>query len=91
MAALCSCRVPLGRGEGAQEIARRGARTMRARSLSGTRMCLSADLRSVLALVAGQGSGDRGREGAFLFGYFLLGKQEKVTRSQGCERNNTRT
>jgi len=29
---------------------------------------------------------DRGLEGALLFGDFLLGKQEKVTRSQGCER-----
>ena len=27
--------------------------------------------------------GDRGREGALLFGYFLLGKQEKVTARQG--------
>jgi len=30
---------------------------------------------------------DRGLEGALLFGDFLLGKQEKVTRSQGCEWN----
>jgi hypothetical protein len=29
--------------------------------------------------------GDRALEGALLFGYFLLGKQEKVTRSR-CER-----
>jgi len=31
--------------------------------------------------------GDRGRGGALLFGYFLLGKQEKVTRAHGCARN----
>ena len=27
---------------------------------------------------------DRALGGALLFGYFLLGKQEKVTRAQGC-------
>jgi len=32
------------------------------------------------------GAGDRGTEGALLFGYFLLGKQEKVTRSPAGER-----
>jgi hypothetical protein len=47
---------------------------------------LSANLRSVLAQSRGHGCPrDRGREGALLFGYFLLGKQEKVTPSQGCE------
>ena len=28
--------------------------------------------------------GGRGTRAALLFGYFLLGKQEKVTRAQGC-------
>src|SRR5690348_12354901 len=32
---------------------------------------------------AGLTPGDRGRVGALLFGYFLLGKQEKVTRPPG--------
>ena len=30
---------------------------------------------------------ERVAEGAVFFGYFLLGKQKKVTRSHGCERN----
>ena len=53
---------------------------------------LSANLRSVLAQFAGQGCpANRGREGALLFGYFLLGKQEKVTGRQGWRTNHTRT
>ena len=47
---------------------------------------LSANLGSALA-PAGQDARRAPPWGAFLFGYFLLGKQEKVTRSQGCERN----
>ena len=35
----------------------------------------------------GRMPGGRRCWGALLFGYFLLGKQEKVTRSQGCEWN----
>src|SRR5438874_2073958 len=34
---------------------------------------------------------DRGREGAFFFGYFLLGKQKKVTGDQGGSTKRTRT
>ena len=51
----------------------------------------SANLRSALAQSPGTMPGDRGRGGALLFGYFLLGKQEKVTRAHGCARNTTRT
>jgi hypothetical protein len=35
--------------------------------------------------------GDRDREGAFFFGYFLLGKQKKVTGGHGWPTNHTWT
>ena len=47
-AALCSSRAPLGRGEQAQEIARRGARMMRARPISAQGRAVSGP-RSLLA------------------------------------------
>ena len=77
-----SYRVPLGRGEVAQDKARRGARTMRARSLSAHGRAVSEPPQRP-RVGAGLTPGDRGRVGALLFGYFLLGKQEKVTRSPG--------
>jgi len=55
---------------------------MPARSLPAQGRAVS-EPRSVLTLVAGQEPGDRGRGGALLLGYFLLGKQEKVTRPPG--------
>jgi len=54
---------------------------MPARSLPAHGRAVS-EPRSVLTSVAGQEPGDRDRGGALLLGYFLLGKQEKVTRSQ---------
>ena len=84
-AALCSSRAPLGRGEQAQEIAARsaGARRMRARPMSVHGRTVSGP-RSLLAKSRGHGCPrDRGREGAFFFGYFLLGKQKKVTGRHG--------
>jgi hypothetical protein len=42
----------------------------------------SANPRSELAKSPGRKSGDRGREGALSLGYFYLGKQREVTRSQ---------
>ena len=60
---------------------------MRARSLSAQGRAVSEPPERPRE-VAGQEPGDRGREGALLFGYFLLGKQEKVTPSQGCEGNS---
>ena len=55
---------PLGRGEDAEEKARRGARTMRARSLSGHGWPVSEPPERPRE-VAGQEPGDRGREGVF--------------------------
>jgi len=45
--------------------------------------CAVSEPRSALTSVAGQEPGDRDRGGALLLGYFLLGKQEKVTRPPG--------
>ena len=78
--------VPLGRGEGAKEKARRVAGRMPASSLSA-HGCAVSEPPQRPRDVAGLEPGDRGRGGALLFGYFLLGKQEKVTRAQGCARN----
>ena len=79
-AALCSSRAPLGRGEQAQEIARRGTRRMRVRPISA-QGCAVSGPRSLLAESRGQGCPrDRGREGVLFFGDFLLDKQKKVTR-----------
>src|SRR6185312_9285602 len=92
-AALCSSRAPLGRGEQAQEIAARsaGARRMRARS-TRAHGCAPGEPRSLLAKSQGHGCPcDRGREGALFFGYFLLGKQKKVTGDQGWSTKNTGT
>ena len=75
---------PLGRGEGAEEKARRGARTMRARSLSGQGRPVSEPPERPRE-VAGQEARRPRPRGCVLFGYFLLHKQEKVTPSQGCE------
>ena len=64
--------------------ARRVARRMRASLSSGHGWPVDKP-RSTIAKSLGHGCpNDRGREGALLFGYFLLGKQEKVTRAQGC-------
>jgi hypothetical protein len=83
-AALCSSGFPLGRGEQVEEIAARsaGARRMRVRPISA-HGCAVSGPRSLLAKFAGHGCpANRGREGAFFFGYFLLGKQKKVTGRQ---------
>ena len=62
---LRSSRAPLGRGEDAQEKARRGARTD-ARAFAAGQDDLSANLRSGLAKSIGHGCPiDRGREGVF--------------------------
>jgi len=55
---------------------------MRASSLSGQGWPVSEPperTRAVGGFIA-----DRALGGALLFGYFLLGKQEKVTGAQGC-------
>ena len=92
-AALCSSGSPLGRGEQAQEIAARsaGARRMRARPISA-QGCAVSGPRSLLAESQGHGCPcDRGREGALFLGYFLLGKQKKVTGGHGWPPYHTRT
>ena len=63
-----------------EEKAHRGARTMRARSVSAQGRAVSEPPERPRG-VAGQESGDREREGAFSLGYFSLGKQREVTRS----------
>ena len=68
-----------------------GARRMRARS-TRAQGCAPGEPRSLLAQSRGQGCPrDRGREGAFFFGYFLLGKQKKVTGGHGWPTKHTRT
>jgi hypothetical protein len=80
---VCFCfsslasRVPLGRGEGAEEKARRGARTTRARSLAGQGWPVSEPPKRPRA-VAGF-TGDRGRVGRLSLVTFS-GETEKVTR-----------
>ena len=72
---------PLGRGEQAEEkvaTARPAGCAARSTSVHGRAV---GEPRSLLAQSPGRMPGDRGREGVFLFGYFLLGKQEKVTRA----------
>src|SRR5437868_7971185 len=79
-------RVPLGRGEQAKDQPRAphaGARRD-ARAFAQGTGCALSEPRSLLAKSRGHGCPrDRGREGAFFFGYFLLGKQKKVTRPPG--------
>ena len=55
---------------------------MPARSLPAHGRAVS-EPRSVLTKSPGTMPGDRDRGGALLLGYFLLGKQEKVTRPPG--------
>src|SRR5215472_17541475 len=56
---------------------------MRARSLCA-HGCALSEPPEPLAKFAGHGCpANRGREGVFFFGYFLLGKQKKVTRPPG--------
>ena len=82
-AALCSSRAPLGRGEQAKEKPEGARAWMRARLRRAHGRALSKP-RSLLAKSRGHGCPrDRGREGALFFGYFLLGKQKKVTGDQG--------
>jgi hypothetical protein len=93
-AALCFCaqeRAALPPGpRAARRVgggkARRGARRKRARSLPVHGRTLN-EPRSPLAQSAGTMPADRAARGALLFGYFLLGKQEKVTGPQGCGTN----
>ena len=54
---------------------------MRARSLSAHGRAVSEPPERPRGVTRARCPRDRGREGALLFGYFLLGKQEKVTRS----------
>ncbi len=93
-AALCSSGFPLGRGEQAQEIAacpaRGRAQDARASDL-GTGMCRERTPEPARVVCRAWMPGDRGREGAFFFGYFLLDEQEKVTRPPGWRTNRTRT
>ena len=57
-----------------------------------TRMCSRRSPPSLLAEFAGHGCpANRDREGAFFFGYFLLGKQKKVTGDHGWPTKHTRT
>jgi len=84
-AALCFTRAPLCRGEGAQEKPEGWP------AGCGPVRCRHRDVPSANPVAPSRsrrlGAGDRGTEGALLFGYFLLGKQEKVTRSPAGERN----
>ena len=57
-------RVPFGRGEVAEDKAQRGARTMRARSLSAHGRAVSEPPERPRE-IAGLTPGDRGREGVF--------------------------
>ena len=82
-------RGPLGGGERAEEKPEGAARWIAPSSLSGQGWPVS-EPRSRLAQSPGTMPGDRALEGALLFGYFLLGKQEKVTRSR-CERKLSTT
>ena len=74
-------RGPLGGGERAEEKPEGAARWIAPSSLSA-QGCAVSEPRSPLAKSPGRMPGDRRRGGALLFGYFLLGKQEKVTRSR---------
>jgi hypothetical protein len=75
-------RVPLGRGEGAKEIAAQrwpaGGRPVRCQATDG----LSANLRSALAKSRDRRSRDRGREGALLL-VTSPGQAREVTRPPG--------
>src|SRR6476646_2896203 len=54
--------------------------------------CAPGEALRVLAKFAGQGCpANRGREGALFLGYFLLGKQKKVTGDHGWSTKHTRT
>ena len=68
------------------EKARRGGARDRADSVVSARMRCRRNPAAACG-PAGQEPGGRSVRGALLFGYFLLGKQEKVTRLQGCRRN----
>ena len=72
-AALCSSPGPSRPRQVREGKARRVARRMRASSLPVQGRTVS-EPRSALAESPGRTPGDRGREGALLFGYFLLGK-----------------
>ena len=85
-AALCSSRAPLGRGEQVEEKAACTARgrAQDARAFDESTGRAPGEPRSLLAKSRGHGCPrDRDREGALFFGYFLLGKQKKVTGDQG--------
>ena len=79
---------PLGRGEGAEEKARQGGPQDAGQFAVGPWM---ARQRTSVAHSRSRPSADRALGGALLFGYFLLGKQEKVTRSPGWRVENTGT
>ena len=77
---------PLSRGERAEEKARRGARTMRARFPAHTDV-RSENLRSPLANPEDMDVRRARIRGALSFGYFSLCTQRKVTRPQDGGRN----
>ena len=90
--ALRSSRAPLGRGEQAEDLVARSAIAGRrpATLLLYTDVLSAKPAACSRSLPAGMPA-NRGREGALFFGYFLLGKQKKVTGDQGWSTKNTRT
>ena len=84
-AALGSSRVPSRpRRAGGGIVARSAVAGRRPASSTRVHGRTPGEPRSLLAQFAGHGCpANRGREGAFFFGYFLLGKQKKVTRPPG--------
>jgi hypothetical protein len=75
---------PRRAGGGSAACFRTRARAWRRARSRRAQGCALSEPRSLLAKSRGQGCPrDRGREGAFFFGYFLLGKQKKVTRPPG--------
>ena len=95
---LRSTGVPLGRGEGAEEKARRGAGTMPARSLPA-QGCAVSEPRSVLTLVAGHDA-RRPRPRGCPFSWLLLFGQAKRSnpsarkadgKTHGCVLGENRT
>jgi hypothetical protein len=80
MDARRSYRGPLGRGEGAKDQAPQGAWARTPMPFRQGRSPVEKPLRPFTHL-PGRTPGKRALWGALLFGYFLLGTQEKVTRS----------
>ncbi len=79
---------PLGRGKDAEEKPRSGGRQDAGHFDESTWMCSRRSPPSPCVVCRGMDApADRDREGAFFFGYFLLGKQKKVTGGHGWRQN----